>query len=123
MKYLFDYEEQRKTKEWRDRRREILVRDRFRCQKCGDRSYHNEVHHICYENDLLYWEYEDHYLITLCRHCHQEEHDIQKRVNKVFKEMRLSGLFWTEIKEKIDLKISESNLPGEQPGFENDKPF
>lgn len=99
------YKELLKTPEWRDKRQEILYRDKFICQKCGKYSKHNEVHHVDYISGRDIWNYPDNWLITLCRDCHDEEHNVCEAIRKLFKEMRLSGLFWTEIKEKINLKI------------------
>ena len=100
-----EYKEQLKDQRWKDRRREILVRDSFRCQKCYHKSHHNHVHHVVYEHGRMAWEYEDEYLITLCQTCHQKEHDTAKSIKDIFKSMRLSGLFWTDIKNKIKIKI------------------
>lgn len=53
-----------------------MIRDSFTCQKCGCKR-HLQVHHKRYIKGKKPWEIEDKYLITLCRECHQKEHDIR----------------------------------------------
>jgi 5-methylcytosine-specific restriction endonuclease McrA len=77
------------TPEWKERRREILERDNYTCQKCGQQGNGKHdphckldpptgalnplhVHHIRYNG--LPWEAADEDMITLCRNCHMEEH-------------------------------------------------
>jgi 5-methylcytosine-specific restriction endonuclease McrA len=73
-KYYGSYEEYLASQEWFDKSREIKARDKFICQQCGATAY-LEVHHITYLN--LYNELPKD-LITVCRNCHQDIHDIHK---------------------------------------------
>ena len=60
------------------RKYDILQRDNFVCNKCLSDNFESqlEVHHIAYYNDgRMAWEYPDYLLVTLCRECHQKEHD------------------------------------------------
>ena len=62
------------TPQWKQRRGEILNRDNFACTKCGsDKTL--QVHHIKYSKALEYWQYPDELLITLCKSCHEKEHE------------------------------------------------
>ncbi len=97
-----EYKDKLKTKEWQDRRREILVRDNFTCQKCGHRSRSNHVHHLVYIVGVLPWNHTDEYLITLCSDCHKSEHKDETKIKDVIDKMRLSGLFNGEIAKIID---------------------
>lgn len=99
------YKEKLKDTRWRKRRREILVRDNFKCQKCNHRSYYNEVHHVVYKFGLDPWDYEDEYLLTLCRNCHQEETDGAQHISDIIKKMKLAGMFCDEIKAKMNIKF------------------
>lgn len=96
-----DYKEKLKDRRWRDRRRQILVRDNYECQSCRHKYHSNDVHHIAYVKGWEPWDYPDEYLLTLCRSCHDNEHYIENKL----KEMRLSGLLWSDIANKIKLKI------------------
>jgi 5-methylcytosine-specific restriction protein A len=73
------YDEQLKTSAWMRTKYEILKRDNFVCSKClcDNSESQLEVHHIFYFKDksVMAWEYPDFYLVTLCRDCHQKEHD------------------------------------------------
>lgn len=68
---------------WKQRRREIIGRDSSTCQNCGEtfpRQLLN-VHHRCYREysdgtRLPLWDYPDSDLITLCRDCHEEGHQL-----------------------------------------------
>ena len=53
-------------------RHQVLSRDGWRCQSCGARS-HLEVHHQVFRSHA--GEDCEFNLITLCRRCHQLNHD------------------------------------------------
>jgi 5-methylcytosine-specific restriction endonuclease McrA len=59
-----------KSKEWRDKRKDVLARDGDRCIFCfSDNDLH--VHHLTYEN-FKNEPLSD--LVTLCSVCHKGEH-------------------------------------------------
>lgn len=72
-----DYNEQLKTSAWLRKKYEVMERDGFVCSKClcDNAEKKLEVHHIAYHPKRMAWEYPDYMLVTLCRDCHQEEHD------------------------------------------------
>ena len=59
---------------WKELRSEILKRDNFICQDCGDKA--KDVHHLDY-NYLGTLE-EAKFCISLCRNCHRKRHNISK---------------------------------------------
>lgn len=61
------------TPEWYARRKEILERDGFTCQKCGSKE-NLQVHHKVYDPRLHVWEYEGRWLVTMCHPCHEDFH-------------------------------------------------
>lgn len=65
-----------RDKKWYDKRREIIERDNHTCIRCNRQLSDDQlqVHHLHYFEDRKPWEYEDFELITLCKHCHAEEH-------------------------------------------------
>lgn len=70
------YEHKLITIEWNIRRIQILVRDGFKCVKCGVKGNNLHVHHKRYSKSYRNpWEYPDNYLVTLCPSCHKELHD------------------------------------------------
>lgn len=62
---------------WQKKRLEILERDRFQCQVCGDCRSMLHVHHVAYcpreVEDRSPWDYHDSGLVTLCVSCHENE--------------------------------------------------
>lgn len=70
-----------KSDEWQKMREYILIRDKYRCQKCG-KSGALEVHHVIHltpdniNNTAI--TLNDRNLITLCRDCHFKEHEQEK---------------------------------------------
>lgn len=62
------YAEKLKKPEWQRRRLEILSRDQFTCQLCGDKETELHVHHKSYSGEP--WDANDTELETLCKHCH-----------------------------------------------------
>jgi len=68
------YQTYLQSPEWFQKRDYVKARDNFTCQHCESRES-LEVHHLSYIN--VYFEEDNDYadLITLCRSCHQSEHD------------------------------------------------
>lgn len=69
------YAEMLKDPRWQKRKTEILNRDKFTCQLCGDTTNTLHVHHKYYLENHKPWEYGDIALITLCEDCHSWVHD------------------------------------------------
>lgn len=61
---------------WQRRRLEILNRDEFTCQECGNDEDTLHVHHRYYRRGSEPWEYPDAALVTLCKTCHEYETDL-----------------------------------------------
>ena len=73
-----DYYELLKDPRWQKRRLEIMQRDNFTCQMCGNGLTSGvplNVHHYVYHKGYLPWEYSEKDLITLCRDCHHKLHE------------------------------------------------
>jgi hypothetical protein len=78
-----DFFEQYKSPEWQKKRLEILQRDEFTCQVCGDKESQLNVHHRIYFKDTKVWAYDNHLLITLCELCHDDAHMKREYLNNV----------------------------------------
>lgn len=63
------YSEKLRHPKWQKRRLEIMHRDNFTCQLCGDKESALNVHHKVYRNCDI-WQYEDEELVTYCEMCH-----------------------------------------------------
>jgi hypothetical protein len=59
-------------------RLEILSRDKFTCQICGDDTNTLAVHHLDYKSGLEPWEYDQSWLLTVCEECHDMESNDRK---------------------------------------------
>jgi hypothetical protein len=66
------YAEKLKHPKWQRKRLEIMQRDDFTCQKCGDDENTLHVHHKKYKKGKEPWDYNDNDLITLCEKCHKK---------------------------------------------------
>lgn len=93
------YKEQLKDKRWIELSDKIKARDKI-CQMCGC-TEKLEVHHTCYISGLNAWQYDEMYLITLCRECHQRETNDIKSIKQWIKEALKAGMFASEIKDKL----------------------
>lgn len=86
-----NYIEQLKHPKWQRKRLEILERDDFTCQVCGDEETQLNVHHKSYSKTV--YEVDNSQLITLCKHCHSITHKIndissykvEKSINETLK--------------------------------------
>lgn len=63
-----NYSEKLKDPRWQKKRLEILSRDNFTCQCCGDKDTSLHIHHSKYTGEP--WEAPNEDLKTLCEHCH-----------------------------------------------------
>lgn len=63
------YKEQLLDPRWQKKRLEILDRDNWECKLCYDPGTTLHIHHLHYRK-ILAWEYQEHELITYCKHCH-----------------------------------------------------
>ena len=59
---------------WQKKRLEIMQRDGFKCQHCGEEDNTLVVHHRYYIKDRDIWDYDNTSLVTLCKSCHDEVH-------------------------------------------------
>ena len=64
------YQEYLQSREWKQKRSEVLFRDGHSCQLCGDEE-DLQIHHLTYNRvgDEALFD-----LVTLCSHCHAKEH-------------------------------------------------
>ena len=58
---------------WQDKRKAVLIRDSYTCQKCTASGIPLDVHHLHYKN-IGNEPLTD--LVSLCRTCHDEVHKI-----------------------------------------------
>ena len=69
-----DYKNYLKTKHWKDKRKDVLKRAKYKCQLCSSKDILH-VHHNTYEN-IGKEKKED--LIVLCEKCHSKFHNNSK---------------------------------------------
>lgn len=65
------YSELLKDPRWQRKRLEIMEREKFQCQWCGDTKATLNIHHGYYKKGLKPWEYQDDTLYCLCERCHK----------------------------------------------------
>jgi hypothetical protein len=65
-----NYSDKLRDPRWQKRRLEILERDGWACQVCGDKEHTLHVHHKVYEQGKDPWDYDGESLVTLCDFCH-----------------------------------------------------
>jgi 5-methylcytosine-specific restriction endonuclease McrA len=97
------YKEQINDRRWKAKAKQIRERDKV-CQMCGT-SKHLQVHHTCYMRGLKAWEYDNEYLIVLCKTCHEKETKDIKSIKEWIDDALRSGMFASEIKAKIDANL------------------
>lgn len=75
-----DYSEYLKSEEWRQKARQRMEIDGYRCQMCGSSGTMNnrlQCHHLTYRH--LYNEDVWKDLLTLCTNCHKAVHAMMNR--------------------------------------------
>lgn len=75
----------RLQEQWANKKKEILIRDDYTCQKCkfclADdwyRIYPLHIHHIIPASEEMALYFDNDNLITLCEKCHKEVHEFDK---------------------------------------------
>ena len=101
------YSDKLKDPRWQKKRLEILERDGWACQQCGDTDSTLHVHHRWYQSNLEPWGYPDQALVTLCETCHEGEADIKEAIDCLSLAVREKFL----TSEIADLTIAISSMP------------
>ncbi len=86
------YQQKLRDPRWQRKRLEIMERDGFSCQNCGDEKAPLHVHHKYYTRGSSPWEYDNSALVTLCEPCHTRAEALTNRLNVVLAKMDSSGL-------------------------------
>jgi len=92
--YRFGY---LKSDKWQNVRLEALVREKAKCEICGEESISNDAHHIWYPPNV-YDTTPDH-LVILCRVCHDFVHVMLPECKT--KDEDLGKSLWLKIKNSI----------------------
>lgn len=71
-----EYKNYLKSKKWKVRRKQVLERDNYTCQECGNKAW--QVHHLTYKR-IFNERLND--LISLCEDCHKEIHNKPKQIS------------------------------------------
>lgn len=81
-----EFQRQLQDPRWQKKRLEIMERDEWTCQRCGDTKATLTVHHKSYRFDgekfADIWDYDKSNLITLCDLCHEKEEIKLKKIGK-----------------------------------------
>ena len=90
-----NYKEKLLDPRWQKKRLEILSRDEFTCQMCGDTKSTLHIHHKLYNNNP--WDVDNDKLITYCQHCHQfieftKDFSIYNNILKIVKDITVNGI-------------------------------
>ena len=97
------YSQQLAHPNWQRKRNDILNRDKYTCQACGDTESTLHVHHKYYKKTLMAWEYPDEALITLCFKCHRLEGIATQQFNEAVITLLSAGFFYAELLEQINI--------------------
>jgi hypothetical protein len=135
------YAEKLKDSRWLAKRREILERDNFSCQSCGDNKRVMHVHHEYYLPDTEPWNYPNTALVVLCDGCHRVEEDGRKNAYRnlnlaiadagftredvekmtwAFKNIKVLPIYSYILTSNIYRGITEAWLNFSPPGYVND---
>lgn len=67
---------ERKTKEWKDWRKQVFERDNYTCQSCGKRGCVIHPHHIKKRSVFPELKFDINNGVTLCNRCHIKLHSL-----------------------------------------------
>lgn len=92
------YSEKLRKPAWQKKRLEILNRDSFTCQLCGDTETELQIHHKKYVGEPH--EAPNDELVTLCKHCHQTVTELETGHDKVIFVIKNENAFFAKMKSK-----------------------
>lgn len=102
---------------WQKKRLEILDRDNFVCQICGDTETTIHVHHRYYKNGKKPWEYDNRALVALCENCHEHEtENLKKNQNMLIEELSHWGYFADDFGDLL-ISINNNKIPAAPPAL------
>lgn len=73
-----EFKDQYKHPKWQKKRLEVLEREDYTCQDCGNTESTLHIHHGYYERDKMLWEYPSKTLWCLCEGCHSVWEDVKR---------------------------------------------
>lgn len=111
---MANYNELLKSPEWQKKRLEVLTRDNFTCQSCGDEETQLHVHHKRYVYNNKPWEYNLNDYLTLCSGCHESVTLVKKEVKSIIDD------FFNDTDSLSELKLLISHLVYFSPAELND---
>jgi 5-methylcytosine-specific restriction endonuclease McrA len=85
------YAEKLKDPRWQKKRLEVLSRDEWTCQHCGDTDKTLHVHHRSYTYGKDPWDYKDANFVCLCESCHQTEEYFKTQIQDLIHDLSLMG--------------------------------
>lgn len=100
------YSEKLKDPRWQKKRLEVLQRDNFTCQLCGDAETELHVHHHSYVKGRQPWEYELTNVVTYCKHCHRVVEELKDHFGEV--PLKIIKRYLADIETTAVSAISES---------------
>lgn len=68
------YQEQLQHPKWKKRKARVINDAGGQCLVCRSSKKKLHVHHICYIQGRMLWEYDDVSLFCLCEDCHKLQH-------------------------------------------------
>jgi len=86
-----DYSKQLLDPRWQKKRLDVMQRDNFCCQLCGDNESTLNIHHTHYIYGKKPWEYDISTLKTLCENCHKEITQYKKEAERLIEEYSWLG--------------------------------
>jgi 5-methylcytosine-specific restriction endonuclease McrA len=113
------YAEKLKDPRWQKKRLEIMQRDEFTCQKCGNKEQTLHIHHKTYEFGNDPWDYEDKNFITLCDYCHSNEEIVKIHFNYGIKYLLKNGYYYEDLVDLIKDDFMKVYKANEQKGNQN----
>lgn len=100
-----NYLDKLKDPRWQKKRLQILKRDAFTCQDCGETTKTLHIHHKRYIRGHEPWEYKNWMLTTVCEDCHERRHAEKKPVAST---VQVSVAVETGEKKVVPLEVGKS---------------
>jgi hypothetical protein len=103
------YWQQLQDPRWQKKRLEILARQFFTCESCGDTETALDVHHKYYKKGVSAWDYPEDAFCCVCKNCHEKVDGYYRNILTYFTAAGAED-FSNAIEDAMRLGIIENDI-------------
>lgn len=107
------YKEKLLDPRWQKLRLEVMQRENFTCEYCGDKTKTLNIHHLCYNVNGNPWDVDDCALECLCEDCHYVQHVIDRLdelTQSIINDILTIAVIYSEVEHPVKDMLKQINV-------------